>query len=107
MGHDVAITAFYGLEGSVINWNGIQIYPRWAHGYGLDIITAHAKNQKADIILTLLDAWVFDGNALRANGVKWVPWFMVDGEPLQLAVYRQVKESFQPICCSLNAQAGL
>ena len=30
-GHEIGITAFYGLEGSVINWNGIQIYPRWAH----------------------------------------------------------------------------
>jgi glycosyltransferase involved in cell wall biosynthesis len=104
LGHDIAITAFYGLEGSVINWNGIQIYPRWAHGYGLDIMAAHAKRQKADIVLTLLDAWVFDANSLRAQNVKWVPWFMVDGEPLQLAVYRQIKESFRPICCSLNAQ---
>src|SRR5512143_3412242 len=78
LGYDVAITAFYGLEGSVINWSGIQIYPRWAHGYGMDIISAHTKHQQADIVLTLLDAWVFDANSLRANGVKWVPWFMAD-----------------------------
>jgi glycosyltransferase involved in cell wall biosynthesis len=103
-GHDVNITAFYGLEGSVINWNGIQIYPRWAHPYGMDVIAAHTKSQQADICLTLLDAWVFDSGNLKQSGIKWVPWYMTDCEPLQLAVYRQVKESFMSISCSLNAQ---
>ena len=103
LGYDMAITAFYGLEGSVINWNGIQVYPRWAHGYGLDIMAAHAKHQQADIVLTLLDAWVFDVDQINAAKLKWVPWFMVDCEPLQLAVYRKIKESFMPIACSMNA----
>jgi glycosyltransferase involved in cell wall biosynthesis len=105
LGHDLSITAFYGLEGAIINWNGIQVYPRWAHPYGMDILSAHAKHSQSDIVLSLLDAWVFDAAQLKAQGVKWVPWFMVDCEPLQLSVYRQIKESFMPICCSQAAKA--
>lgn len=103
-GHDVSVTAFYGLEGAIINWNGIQVYPRWAHPYGMDIMSAHAKHAQADIVLSLLDAWVFDANQIKAQGVKWVPWFMVDCEPLQTSVYRQIKDSFIPICCSQAAK---
>ncbi len=104
LGYDLSITAFYGLEGAVINWNGIQVYPRWAHPYGLDIIASHAKHHQSDIVITLLDAWVFDANALKMSGLRWCPWFMVDCEPLQLAVYRQIKDSFLPIVCTHNAQ---
>ena len=28
LGHDMAVLAFYGLEGAQINWQGIPIYPR-------------------------------------------------------------------------------
>ena len=104
LGHEVAIMAFYGLEGAIINWNGMQIYPRWAHPYGLDIMTSHAQHFKSDIIITLLDAWVFDSNAFKQANQRWCPWFMVDCEPLQLAVYRQIKESFMPIVCSKHAE---
>jgi glycosyltransferase involved in cell wall biosynthesis len=104
LGHEMAIMAFYGLEGAIINWNGIPIYPRWAHPYGLDIVTSHAQHFKADILITLLDAWVFDSNAFKQANIKWCPWFMVDCEPLQLAVYRQIKESFMPIVCSRHAE---
>ena len=104
LGHELSITAFYGLEGAIINWNGIQVYPRWAHPYGMDIMSAHAKHAQADIVLSLLDAWVFDANQIKQSGVKWVPWFMVDCEPLQLSVYRQIKESFMPMCCSKHAK---
>ena len=104
LGHDVAIMAFYGLEGAIINWNGMPIYPRWAHPYGLDIMTSHAQHFKADILITLLDAWVFDANAFKQANQRWCPWFMVDCEPLQLAVYRQIKESFMPIVCSKHAE---
>ena len=67
LGHEISIHAFYGLESSIINWGGIQVYPRWQHGYGLDVMTAHAKHAKADCIITLLDAWG-PGNSRSSSG---------------------------------------
>jgi glycosyltransferase involved in cell wall biosynthesis len=99
LGHEVAITAFWGLQGGMIHWNGIPIYPNGAHPYGVDVAAAHAAHFQADILLTLIDAWVIDPNALT-GGVKYVPWFPVDMEPLPPPVLNSVKRAYKRIVFS-------
>lgn len=43
-GWDVAVSAFYGLEGGPITLDGHTIYPKLAHPYGNDVLHAHARH---------------------------------------------------------------
>jgi len=102
-GHEVAITAFYGLEGGILNWNGIPVYPRAYHPYGNDVMAAHAMQFKADIMLTLIDAWVYEPNAWPPS-VRWVPWFPIDHDPIPKLVLNKVARSWARIVYSRFAE---
>src|SRR4051812_31423230 len=79
-GHDLSITAFYGLEGGVLNWGGVQVFPKAYPPYGQDVAGAHATFAEADILISLMDAWVCDPRLLER--ARWCPWFPVDMDPL-------------------------
>lgn len=98
LGHEVAIQAFYGHEGTPINWNGISVYGRGFHPYGQDIMAAHAKNFKADIMISLMDAWVIQPELLQS--IKWVAWFPIDHEPLPMRVADLVSKAYKRIVYS-------
>lgn len=109
LGYDVAISAFYGLEGASINWSGMKVYPRAFHPYGMDVLASHAKDHKADVVISLVDAWVMDPERM---GARWAPWFPVDHDPMPEAVADTVRHAFQPIVYARHAedaavQAGL
>ncbi len=84
LGYDLALSIFYGLHGSTLEWNGIKAYPGGYHPYGMDVVLGHANdhfggNLDDGLIVTLIDAWVLDAAALtRANVAAWAP---VDHEP--------------------------
>ncbi|MBI4496846.1 MAG: glycosyltransferase family 4 protein [Chloroflexi bacterium] len=97
-GHQMAVIAFYGNEGGMLNWNGIPIFPRAFHPYGQDVAAAHAASFGADILISLMDAWVCTPETLRA--ARWCPWFPVDMDPLPPPVRERVRQAFQPIVYS-------
>lgn len=99
-GHEASVTAFYGLEGAILNWGGIQIYPKGRDVWGNDIAAAHTTHFGAKILITLMDAWVCEPDMLQLHGVRWVPWFPVDMEPLPPAVARKVKKAYRRIAFS-------
>ena len=37
-----AICAFYGLEGGIIDWKGIPVYPKMGDAWGSDAVVNHA-----------------------------------------------------------------
>lgn len=97
-GHELAISAYYGLMGAKMNWQGITCYPAYAKSYGGDVIIPHAidwfgKGEKgldfrdvADrgIIITLGDVWTFEQPLLsQMNVASWVP---IDHETVPPAV---------------------
>lgn len=90
MGHEVAIFAFYGLEGSKIDWMGIPIYPNNPRDWGQTDSYMFYDDFKADVFVTLVDAWVLKGLDVRMN---WVPWMPVDHEPCSDAVVRALNGS--------------
>jgi glycosyltransferase involved in cell wall biosynthesis len=104
LGHEVGISAFYGLEGASIQWQGMNVYPKAFHPYGMDVVAQHAREMKADIVLTLIDGWVMDPARITAGGAKWVPWFPVDHDPLPHPVREKVKHAYQPIVYSRHAE---
>src|SRR3990172_4232355 len=99
-GHEVAVCAFYGLEVVILNINGVLVLPKGRHAYGKDIAAEHAANWHADILISLIDAWVYDPVQMQANGVKWCPWFPVDMEPLPPPVFRAVSKAYRRIVFS-------
>jgi glycosyltransferase involved in cell wall biosynthesis len=101
LGYDVAISAFYGLEGASINWSGMKVYPRAFHPYGMDVLASHAKDHGADVVISLVDAWVMDHERM---GARWAPWFPVDHDPMPEAVADTVRHAFQPIVYAKHAE---
>ncbi len=111
LGHKVAITAFWGLEGGVLSWNGIPVYGRGYHPYGMDVISAHAASYGADVVITLIDAWVIEP-AMFAPGMRWVAWYPVDHEPLPPPVRDKIARAWRRVVYSrfgerMTRDAGL
>lgn len=99
LGHDVSMIAWWGLEGSVLNWNGMQVYPKGMHPYGSDVMGAHSQHFGADLLITLIDAWVLNPKDIPP-GLRFCPWFPIDSDPVPPAVLNVVKEAWKPLVYS-------
>lgn len=104
LGHQISMTAFWGLEGSILIVGGVKIYPRGFHPYGLDIVAANAKHERADIIISLIDAWVLNPTQMQLGNNLWVPWFPIDSEPIAPLLRDMVKGAFKRIVFSHHAE---
>jgi hypothetical protein len=81
--YDLSISAFWGLEGAVIPWNGIAVLPGMNGTYGNETIAEHVAatfgEPRNGLVLTLMDVWVLDPALWsQFNVASWVP---VDHEP--------------------------
>lgn len=62
-GHDVAVSATWGLQGGEVEWNGMRVYPaddKWGNRT-LGAVTAHFADGDPVLVITLADVWVFEG----------------------------------------------
>ena len=93
LGHEVVISAYYGLNGAPTDWNGIRVLPGvgLADGYGSDIIPLHHKYEKTDLIITLCDIWVLHGEAFKP--LPMIHWIPVDCRPLGKPDLAQLERS--------------
>ncbi len=87
LGHDVALSVYYGLQGAQMQWDGMTCYPSYSAPYGSDVIVPHALHHfqaekcrsieeasTRGIILTLGDVWTFESPLLDQLCVgSWVP----------------------------------
>jgi len=89
LGHDVAISAYYGLAGTKMRWRGLTVYPHYAESYGTDVVVPHALDHFGatagkhlnmreaagrGVIITLGDVWTFRAPLLaEMNVAAWVP----------------------------------
>lgn len=110
-GHDMALIAWSGLEGAKINLNGIPVYPKGGALYGQDVLGIHSLHHQADISITLIDAWVYNASQIPA-GVRWVPYFPIDSEPVSPRIVDAVRGAYERIvfsrfACDQMEQAGL
>lgn len=102
MGHDLAIQAFYGIQGGMVNYRGIPVYPMQGEPYGADVIGHHARHFKADLVVTLVDNWVLPGDYGMRFDAKWMAWFPVDGTPAPKVCIAQALNCDYPATFSLN-----
>ena len=91
LGHEVAISAFCGVQGARSNWEGFTVFPGGLEAYGNDVITGHAQVFGADLVLTLMDAWVLYPDIVsKLNVACWMP---VDCTPLSVMDRKFLRES--------------
>jgi len=102
LGHELAVVAFYGVEGGVIRLGDIPIYPRGYHPYGQDVMaahTAHFNNGPGGVLISLMDSWVIQPD-LMLQGTKWLPWYPIDHDPLPPLVRDKVSKAYARIVYS-------
>ena len=93
MGHEVLVSAFWGLNGTVTQWNGLTILPGFGGQYCSPSLAQHAKHVNPDLVVTLGDVWVLDPNVIAALPVAH--WLPSDCRPMSTAD-RNVLEAAQP-----------
>ena len=93
----MVISAFFGLAGSSTVWNGILTLPAGQDAYGSDVLAAHARHVKADLVLTIMDAWVLDRGQLReireGMGIPVLHWLPLDADPISVMDAESLKET--------------
>ena len=99
LGHELSISAFYGTQGGITAFDGMVVYPQCKHPYGQDVIGAHAEHAKADVIITLMDAWVVQPENIPPH-IEWHPYFPIDCDPVPGRVLREVVKGKKPIVMS-------
>jgi glycosyltransferase involved in cell wall biosynthesis len=98
-GWEVAISAFYGLEGGIIELNGIKCYPKIGSMWGEDAMIEHAKDFKADIVISLQDIWVLNPNLLQ-HIPRWIPYVPIDHDPIPDEIAARLKQAYRIVSYS-------
>src|SRR5579862_4001332 len=79
----MAVSAFSGLQGSPITWDGYTVNPGGADDlFGIDMAPGHYRHHRADLLITLMDVWVINPMMLKVSGMNAAHWIPVDCEPL-------------------------
>jgi glycosyltransferase involved in cell wall biosynthesis len=82
LGHEVVVSAFCGLTGSPIEWQGTTVLPAGMYEFGVDVLLPHMDVVQPDVTIALMDVWKLGplADALKDRNVAgWVP---VDCTPL-------------------------
>ena len=104
-GHEVEMSAHYGLEGRSSTWRGIRVRPG-ANDYGNYLLPRYIEQYEPDLLITLLDVHVLDADLLKGTPVA--SWLPVDHAPLGC----QIEEWFEksdaiPIAMSRHGERML
>lgn len=105
---DIAIFAWFGLQGGGTVANGFPVYPCGIDPYGNDMYGAHAAHFHADLIITLIDAWVIKPQAVKEMApAKWMPWLPIDHDPAPRMVLDSLKGADYPVTYAKFGQRAL
>jgi glycosyltransferase involved in cell wall biosynthesis len=99
LGHDLAVTCNWGLQGAVMQREGLTCYPSDEH-WGNKTIATFAEHHQADLILALCDAWVLKPDEWP-KGTRMAVWTPIDHYPIPPAVLAVLAhERIRPIAMS-------
>lgn len=94
---NIAQFAWYGLQGGMHQWEGFKIYPAGVDPYGNDIVQAHTNNFKANVVISLIDAWVMQGVGQKVKPALWLPWLPIDHDPVPQKVIDAIADAYLPL----------
>ncbi len=106
-GHEIFNLAFWGLEGGIMRSNGMVCYPKGTDPYGNDVIQPVSIHSGADIVITLIDAWVLKEFPAKAPFGRWLPWMPIDHEPAPGPVVEAVKDAYYVLPYSKHGEEEL
>ena len=98
LGHEIAYLDFYGLQGGMVTINGDVHLPAGRAPYSVDVFAADYHWWKADIGLSLMDAWVIPPET--GEHMRWVAWLPVDHDPCPPGVIDSLKGAYARIAYS-------
>lgn len=93
----IAMFAWYGLQGGVREDEGFRVYPVAGDPYGNDVIGAHARDHRANLVVSLIDVWVMRETAKAIHPAIWCPWLPIDHDPVPQAVLRALEGAHLPL----------
>lgn len=110
---EIGIFGYYGIQGGLVELPvgghipGIQAktmmhYPISKDVWGNDVVKDHAEHFDADVVITLLDAWVFD-KSYGHRGFLWIPYSPVDHEPIPPKILERLREGYHALAYSKHA----
>jgi glycosyltransferase involved in cell wall biosynthesis len=85
-GHDLTILANFGLSGTVLDWNGISIYPQGIDAYSNDLHPAQMARIQSEtkdrqfLGMTLFDVWPLKNP--EWDNVPLLSWTPIDHSPV-------------------------
>jgi glycosyltransferase involved in cell wall biosynthesis len=97
-GHEITLTAYYGLHGAPLTLNGITIYPGSQDAFGQDVFAADAIFVGADAVISNMDVWVIAPE--QSAQVPWYPWLPIDHDPVPPAVLEHLQPAKLPLSYS-------
>jgi glycosyltransferase involved in cell wall biosynthesis len=99
LGHEVAVAAFHGVQGAPQVWDGVMVYPASGEDpWSQDVLLGHYGHHQADLLITLMDAWVLD--PARLQGMNTAHWMPIDCAPLSALDKRVLTGPGRPIAMS-------
>ena len=98
LGHRVAISAFWGLNGAPMEWEGMAVFPG-DETFGNRLLLGLVEQHEADLVISLVDPWVLD--AKKMNTIPLACWTPIDRDPCMDRVSRFLEQSgARPIAMS-------
>ena len=102
---ELDVLATFGLEGGVINVNGVNVYPTGGNFWVMDEWVKYWSDVLAsDIILQHFDIWVIKPSFIVDHGLKLVTYSPVDGYPIPFPVKASADGALDNIAMSKFAQ---
>jgi D-inositol-3-phosphate glycosyltransferase len=99
LGHEVAIAANHGLQGSKLDLGGITTFPA-SGNWGNNSVSTFAKHFEADYVIALCDAWVLRPDQW-SDDLKVAVWAPIDHYPIPPEVLKTLMhEKVTPIAMS-------
>lgn len=90
-GHEVVVSAISGLTGGEIEWTGrevwdasrpVRVLPAGQYGFGVDTLPAYIRDEKPDLVLTIMDCRMLGPIAEQLRGAPLACWVPADTSPL-------------------------
>lgn len=107
LGHEVALAPNYGLNGGLIQADGIDVYPLYRDNIAQDVLPRHAKRFGADLVITLYDVWPYNIDFAAGLKVPWCAWFPQDSYPPAPIVMERLQTVDFPVAISRFGQASV
>jgi glycosyltransferase involved in cell wall biosynthesis len=84
LGHEVAISAYYGITHTTVEWEGLPVFPAASKPemYGMDMVEHFYHKWNADLVIILADAWVGRSAVESLIGLNVANWIPIDSQPL-------------------------